>query len=49
MADRVEIAGHRVGRDEPCLVVAEIGINHNGDIGLARKLISARSPPGATR
>jgi len=41
VTDTVEIAGRRVGDDEPSFVVAEIGINHNGDLPLARKLISA--------
>jgi N-acetylneuraminate synthase len=44
--DTVDIAGRRVGSDEPSFVVAEIGINHNGDIGLARKLISAAVTAG---
>ena len=37
----VKIGNRSVGPGEPCYVVAEIGINHNGDIELARKLISA--------
>ncbi|MGH7541870.1 MAG: N-acetylneuraminate synthase family protein, partial [Gemmatimonadota bacterium] len=44
--DTVEIAGRRVGSDEPSFVVAEIGINHNGDIDLVRKLISAAVTAG---
>jgi len=35
----VEIAGRSIGEGNPCYVVAEIGINHNGDLGLARQLI----------
>lgn len=46
MSDGVEIAGRRVGPDQPCLIVAEIGINHNGDVGLARKLVSAAVTAG---
>lgn len=46
MSNVVEIAGRPVGHDEPSFVVAEIGINHNGDIGLARKLISAAVTAG---
>jgi N-acetylneuraminate synthase len=37
----VRIGDRLVGPEEPCFLVAEIGINHNGDIGIARKLISA--------
>lgn len=38
---KVKIGNCWVGDGEPCFVVAEIGINHNGDLNLARKLISA--------
>ena len=38
---KVKIGNRWVGDGEPCFVVAEIGINHNGDLNLARKLISA--------
>lgn len=35
----VEIAGRQVGADHPTLLVAEIGINHNGDLEIAKRLI----------
>lgn len=41
MNSRVRIRDRWVGDGEPCFVVAEIGINHNGTIDLARKLIAA--------
>lgn len=41
MSTKVKIGERWVGDGEPCFVVAEIGINHNGDLELARKLISA--------
>jgi N-acetylneuraminate synthase len=37
----IEIGGRTVGDGHPAYVVAEIGINHNGDVGLARKLVAA--------
>lgn len=37
----VRIGNKLVGMGHPCFVVAEIGINHNGDLDIARKLISA--------
>ena len=46
MIDTVEIGDRRVGVNEPAYVVAEIGINHNGDLGLARKLIAAAAAAG---
>ncbi len=44
--EQVEIAGRAVGGDAPCVVIAEIGINHNGDLGLARKLVAASVTAG---
>lgn len=41
MLKKVKIGNRWVGDGEPCFVVAEIGINHNGQIDIARKLISA--------
>lgn len=37
----VEIGGHPVGDGYPVYIIAEIGINHNGDITIAKKLIDA--------
>jgi N-acetylneuraminate synthase len=39
----VRIGSKSVGPGRPCYVVAEIGINHNGDIDLAKKLINVAS------
>jgi N-acetylneuraminate synthase len=47
MASKVKIGDRMVGDGEPCYVIAEIGINHNGDVGIARKLISAAVVAGA--
>jgi N-acetylneuraminate synthase len=46
MSETVKIADRQVGDDQPCFVVAEIGINHNGDLDLVRKLISAAATAG---
>jgi len=35
----ITIGSRRVGLNEPCYLVGEIGINHNGDIDIARRLI----------
>jgi N,N'-diacetyllegionaminate synthase len=37
----VRIADKEVGAGCPCFVIAEAGVNHNGDLDLARKLIDA--------
>jgi N-acetylneuraminate synthase len=44
--DTVEIASRPVGAEQPTFIVAEIGINHNGDVNLARKLIAAAAGAG---
>ena len=37
----VSIAKRIIGEDEPCFVIAEAGVNHNGDLACARSLIDA--------
>lgn len=40
--------GHRtVSADHPCYVIAEVGVNHNGDADLAHKMIDAAKKSGA--
>lgn len=43
---RFHIAGRPVGPDHPPLVISEIGINHNGDIGIARQMVDAVAEAG---
>lgn len=43
----VEIGKKKIGPGQPCYVVGEIGINHNGDLGIARKLIGCAALAGA--
>lgn len=42
----VNIGSRPVGDNHPCYIVAEIGINHNGDIDLAKRLISVAVAAG---
>jgi N-acetylneuraminate synthase len=42
----VRIADRLVGDGHPCFVVAEIGINHNGSVEIARRLIDAAVSSG---
>ena len=46
MATRVQIGDRWVGDGEPCFVIAEIGINHNGDVDIARQLIAVARRSG---
>jgi len=41
MAREVKIGNKWVGDGHPAYIVAEIGINHNGDLGIAKELIQA--------
>jgi len=42
----IKIGNYRVGRDCPCFIIAEIGINHNGDVETALQLIDAAAEAG---
>ena len=42
----VEIAGKSVGEGHPAYVIAEIGLNHNGDVKLAKQLVDAAALAG---
>jgi N-acetylneuraminate synthase len=42
----VRLGGKPVGHEYPCYIVAEIGINHNGDVELAKRLISVAVAAG---
>ena len=42
-----DINHRRIGRGEPCFIIAEAGVNHNGDLGLALQLVEAAARAGA--
>jgi N-acetylneuraminate synthase len=42
----VTIGDKKVGQGEPCFVVAEIGINHNGSLSIAKQLIDVAVKAG---
>lgn len=43
----IRISARKIGDNEPCYIIAEAGVNHNGDINLAKKLIKAAAKSGA--
>ncbi|OGE76823.1 MAG: N-acetylneuraminate synthase [Candidatus Doudnabacteria bacterium RIFCSPHIGHO2_02_FULL_48_21] len=47
MSKTVKIGNKLIGDEQPVFVVAEIGINHNGDMEIAKKLIDASVEAGA--
>ena len=42
----VTVGNKQLGPGKPCYVIAEIGINHNGDVDLAKRLISVAVAAG---
>ena len=43
----IKIGKHKIGKSNPIYVIAEIGINHNGDMKLVKKLIDEAHLAGA--
>jgi N-acetylneuraminate synthase len=48
MAREVKIGNRMVGDGYPTYIVAEIGINHNGDLKIAKGMIEAAAHAGVT-
>ncbi|MFQ5913466.1 MAG: N-acetylneuraminate synthase family protein [Nitrospinota bacterium] len=44
---KVQIGDRWVGDGEPCFVIAEAGINHNGNLEMAKRLVDASLEAGA--
>lgn len=47
MNNFVQINQFKVGPENPCFIIAEAGVNHNGDIEMAHRLIDAARQAGA--
>jgi N,N'-diacetyllegionaminate synthase len=43
----IGVNGRIIGPDSPCFIIAEAGVNHNGDPALAKKLVDAAARAGA--
>ena len=43
----VKVDDRLVGEGEPCFVIGEAGVNHNGDLSLAKKLVDVARRAGA--
>ena len=41
------LGGRRIGAGHPCFIIAEAGVNHNGDMDMARRLIDVAAEAGA--
>jgi len=47
MTREIKIGNRKVGDGHPAYIIAEIGINHNGDLGIAKQMIDAAVHSGA--
>ncbi len=45
--NKIKIQNKIISKNSPVFIIAEIGINHNGDINLAKKMITAAKQAGA--
>jgi sialic acid synthase SpsE/sugar phosphate isomerase/epimerase len=43
----LQVGARKIGHGEPCYVIAEVGINHNGDLAIAKRLVDAAVAAGA--
>ena len=44
---KIKIGNKLIGEEEPCFIIAEAGVNHNGSVELAKKLIDIAKEAGA--
>jgi N-acetylneuraminate synthase/N,N'-diacetyllegionaminate synthase len=44
---KIKIGKKAIGDGEPCFIIAEAGINHNGDMELAKRMIDAAKDAGS--
>src|SRR5258706_13880831 len=47
MAREIKFGNRKIGDRHPTYIIAEVGINHNGDLEIAKKIIDAAVHAGA--
>ena len=46
MIEAVKIGKYTISLDQPCFIIAEAGVNHNGDVEVAKRMIEAAAQAG---
>ena len=49
MVTSVEIAGRKIGPSNSAFVIAEAGVNHNGSLDMAKRLVEVAAKPVPTQ
>ena len=47
MAENIQIGNQTIGYGQPCFIIAEAGVNHNGDVIIAERMIEEAARAGA--
>jgi len=47
MSRAIGVGGRRIGDDAPTYIIAEAGVNHNGSLQRAKRLVDVASEAGA--
>ena len=47
MRKKIKIGNKIIGDNNPCFIIAEVGVNHNGELTLAKKLVDIAVAAGA--
>jgi N,N'-diacetyllegionaminate synthase len=45
--DEINLGDRKIGHAHPCFIIAEVGVNHNGDVDVAMDMIDAIADSGA--
>ena len=48
MAPVISLGNRKIGDGYPCYIIAEAGVNHNGDVEIAKDLITMAKEAGFT-
>ena len=44
---KINLSNKSIGKEEPTFVIAEAGVNHNGKLSIAKKLVDIAKNSGA--